>query len=331
MGGESDRRLRMEDRYGRKIEYMRISITDRCNLRCSYCMPEGVEWIPMEEILTYEEIVRVCRQAVTLGIRKFKITGGEPLVRKGCADLIRMIKEIPETEQVTMTTNGVLLGTYLDSLLDAGLDAVNISLDSLNPERYEEITGYDRLGEVLDSVRKASAGGIPVKINSVLQEGLNEEEWEGLLELARENEWKIRFIELMPIGSGKFGTVLSNETLLRKISEKYPGIERDPLSYGNGPAVYYKIPGFVGRAGFISALHGKFCSSCNRIRMTSCGEIKPCLCYRETLTVREALRHQDDESVRKILECAVKEKPKMHCFDKIQEITESRGMEKIGG
>ena len=193
----------VRDSYGRTIEYMRISITDRCNLRCRYCMPDGAKWIPMSEILTYEEIERICREAVQIGITRFKITGGEPLVRKGCADLIRMIRQIPGTEEVTMTTNGVLLGENLEDLLAAGLDAVNISLDTLIPEKYQEITGADELERVRKSIFMAEKSEIRVKINTVLQKGVNDEEWKSLAELAKKNKLDVRFIELMPIGQGR--------------------------------------------------------------------------------------------------------------------------------
>ena len=161
----------MKDLQGRDINYMRISITDRCNLRCKYCMPDGIELLPMSEILTFEEILRVCRQAVELGITRFKITGGEPLVRRGCADLIRKIKKLPGVEQVTMTTNGILLSEYLGELLDAGLDAVNISLDTMNRGRFEEITGFDQLSEVLKSIDAAVDSGLRVKVNVVQMNG----------------------------------------------------------------------------------------------------------------------------------------------------------------
>ena len=182
----------VRDSYGRTIEYMRISITDRCNLRCRYCMPDGAKWIPMSEILTYEEIERICREAVRIGITRFKITGGEPLVRKGCADLIRMIRQIPGTEEVTMTTNGVLLGENLEDLLAAGLDAVNISLDTLIPEKYQEITGADELERVRKSIFMAEKSEIRVKINTVLQKGVNDEEWKSLAELAKKNKLDVR-------------------------------------------------------------------------------------------------------------------------------------------
>ena len=236
----------IKDSYGREINYMRISITDRCNLRCRYCMPDGAEWIPMKEILTYEEITEVCQEAVKLGITRFKITGGEPLVRRGCPEVIRMIKNIPGTELVTLTTNGLLLGEQLEALLSAGLDAVNISLDTLDIKKYEWITGFDKLAVVLSSIEKAVASGIPVKINAVLQKGMNEEEWLPLTELARKLPLSVRFIEMMPIGYGNMSESISNEELKETIRKHYGNLTEDFRIYGNGPAVYYSIEGFQG-------------------------------------------------------------------------------------
>ncbi|MGN0299279.1 MAG: GTP 3',8-cyclase MoaA [Lachnospiraceae bacterium] len=321
----------MKDLHGREIDYMRISITDRCNLRCKYCMPKGVELLPMAELLTFEEIQRVCHEAVSLGITKFKITGGEPLVRRGCVELIRSIKQMDGVEQVTMTTNGILLGRYLPQLTAAGLDGVNISLDTRKERRFEEITGFPQLATVLQSIDMAVQSGIPVKINTVLQSGVNEDEWRNLLELARNLALDVRFIELMPIGFGKKEQMVSNEQLLRQIQAVYPDMVRDERVHGNGPAIYYKIPGFQGSIGLISAIHGVFCASCNRIRMTSTGELKPCLCYQETFSVRAALRKGTPEQVRAILRQAIEEKPERHCFEKQQTITEQKAMVQIGG
>ena len=321
----------VRDSYGRTIEYMRISITDRCNLRCRYCMPDGAKWIPMSEILTYEEIERICREAVRIGITRFKITGGEPLVRKGCADLIRMIRQIPGTEEVTMTTNGVLLGENLEDLLAAGLDAVNISLDTLNRGRFEEITGFDQLPEVLRSIDAAVDSGLRVKVNVVLQQDKNAEEWQKILEFAERRSIDVRFIEMMPIGRGRECTGVSNDELLKKIQEQHPGVCKDDRVHGNGPAVYYHIPGFVGSVGFISAIHGVFCSNCNRIRMTATGDLKPCLCYRDTMSVRDVARYGTDSDIREKLQEAIQMKPKQHCFDVEEDITEQHKMVQIGG
>ena len=324
----------MKDQYGRIIDYMRISITDRCNLRCRYCMPEGVELVPMKNILSYEEIEMVCQAAAKAGIRKFKITGGEPLVRLGCPELIGKIKKIPGVEQVTMTTNGVLLSKYLPELLENGLDAVNISLDTLIPEKYQEITGADELERVRKSIFMAEKSEIRVKINTVLQKGVNDEEWKSLAELAKKNKLDVRFIELMPIGQGRAENGISGAWVLGKLKEAY-GIEGEfyPLEgrFGNGPAVYYQLPGFQGKIGLISALHGKFCDRCNRIRMTSTGKLKACLCYADTISVFEAARHGSEEEIRKCLEQAIRGKPKMHHFEEQNFITEQKNMSQIGG
>ena len=319
----------MKDLCGREINYMRISITDRCNLRCQYCMPDGIELCPMKDILTYEEIVSVCQEAVSLGIHKFKITGGEPLVRRGCADLIRMIYEIPGTEEVTLTTNGVLLEKYLPELWNAGLRSVNISLDTLDQKVYTEITGFPMLDQVLQSLNAAMKMGMHVKTNTILQRGRNESSWKELLILAKDIPVDVRFLELMPIGEGKEGETISNTTLFQKIKEIYPDIKPDERKHGNGPAIYYKIPGFEGSIGFISAIHGVFCDSCNRLRMTSTGELKPCLCYDETISVRDVARCGDSEKIRENIKHAIQIKPKKHCFSEIEKVSEKKKMAQV--
>ena len=322
----------MLDQYGRKIDYLRVSITDRCNLRCRYCMPDGVPLTTMEDILTYEEIETVCRMAAELGIKKIKITGGEPLVRKGCSELIGRLKRIPGIEQVTMTSNGVLLEENLETLVKNGLDAVNISLDSLNAETYRLITGRNQLEKVLQAIRLTVKSGIRVKINAVLQKDSNGGEWEELISLAKEYPIDVRFIEMMPIGFGKQFEPVYNEELLKLLKTKYPEIECDTCVHGNGPAVYYKIPGFKGSIGFISAIHGKFCDQCNRIRLTAQGKLKPCLCYGEGIDLRKALRDdRNEEQVLELLKRTIEKKPKQHCFEVLEEITEEAPMIGIGG
>lgn len=327
----------MKDNYGRSIDYMRISITDRCNLRCKYCMPHGICQVSMDEILSYEEIELICRAAVKIGITKFKITGGEPLVRLGCPALIGRIKKIPGVSQVTLTTNGVLLSHYIDELLENGLDAVNISLDTLDKETYREITGFDELGRVRESIDLAVKKGLPVKINSVLQKGVNEKEWKQLAKLARTKKTDVRFIEMMPIGYGKNRKAVSGEELRKMFEEAYPDMEKDITVHGNGPAVYYKIPGFSGSVGFISAIHGKFCESCNRIRLTSTGELKPCLCYGESVNIKKVLRSQEKsekilvEKLTEVFKETIQKKPKEHCFESAKMITEEKQMVQIGG
>ena len=305
----------MKDQYGRIIDYMRISITDRCNLRCRYCMPEGVELVPMKNILSYEEIEMVCQAAAKAGIRKFKITGGEPLVRLGSPELIGKIKKIPGVEQVTMTTNGVLLSKYLPELLKNGLDAVNISLDTLDRERYQVITGRDELFRVLESVDQAVDAGIPVKINSVLQKGMNEDEFLALARLTLEKKLDVRFIEMMPIGYGKTYKSVPSDEILRQFFEAYPDAYRLEKSLGNGPAVYYSAPGFAGEIGVIGAIHEKFCNTCNRIRLTSEGFLKLCLYSGEGLDLRAMLRGGcSDEEIAEAVTKVIERKPKEHHF-----------------
>ena len=312
---------------------MRISVTDRCNLRCRYCMPDGIERIPMSDLLTYEEIAFVCRQAADLGIGSFRITGGEPLVRKGCVRLVSMLKETPGVRRVTMTTNGVLLGEHLDGLLDAGLDAVNISLDTLDRGQYKVITGMDELDRVLASIRRA-AGKLPVRINCVICREINDDAPGELTTLARDLPVDVRFIEMMPIGAAKGLETVPNASVLARIEEQYGKTTESPGGDGDGPAVYRRADGFTGRIGFISAMHGKFCAACNRLRLTSVGELKPCLCYADTVPLREILRDgaaDKEERIREKIREAVQLKPQAHCFERRENVTEEKEMVRIGG
>ena len=312
---------------------MRISVTDRCNLRCRYCMPDGIERIPMSDLLTYEEIALVCRQAADLGIGSFRITGGEPLVRKGCVRLVSMLKETPGVRRVTMTTNGVLLGEHLNGLLDAGLDAVNISLDTLDRGQYKAITGMDELDRVLASIRRA-AGKLPVRINCVICREINDDAPGELATLARDLPVDVRFIELMPIGAAKGLETVPNASTLARIEEQYGKTTESPGGDGDGPAVYRRADGFTGRIGFISAMHGKFCAACNRLRLTSVGELKPCLCYADTVPLREILRDgaaDKEERIREKIREAVRLKPQAHCFERRENVTEEKEMVRIGG
>ena len=322
----------MLDRYGRVINYLRISVTDRCNLRCCYCMPEGVQDVGMKNILTFEEIWEIVRTGVSLGITHIRITGGEPLVRKGCVNLIRGIREIPGVETITMTTNGVLLGNYAKQLKEAGVDGVNISLDTLDPEEFYKITGKRELQEVLAGIRAAKTAGLPVKLNAVNRKELDPIP---LVRYAQEENLPIRFIEMMPIGYGNMSESISNEELNETIRKHYGNLTEDFRVYGNRPAVYYSIEGFQGNVGFISAMHGKFCNLCNRIRMTSTGDLKPCLCYEQRWALKPALRMENpekrQEEIQNILRKSIENKPQMHCFEDTRQVTESHPMGQIGG
>ena len=330
----------MKDSYGRIIDYMRVSITDRCNLRCRYCMPENLLLNPREELLSYEELLLVCRAAAQEGIRKLKVTGGEPLVRTDCVRLIGKLKQIPGIDQVTLTTNGVELTKYLPELIAAGVDGINISLDTLDRDRYRTITGRDELERVRDSVDAAVRSGIPVKINCVPQGDTDEEEWLELAELAKERPIDVRFIEMMPIGYGRDFSAISNVQIRESLRRRYPELHEDARIHGNGPAQYVRIEGWKGSIGFISAIHEKFCSTCNRIRLTSAGELKPCLCYSCGVDLREILRSGSpvrekavdsipavdamqaegpdiDAQLRAAIRQAIRMKPEQHCFDQL--------------
>lgn len=323
----------MLDRYGRAINYLRISVTDRCNLRCCYCMPEGVQDVGMKNILTFEEIWEIVRTGVSLGITHIRITGGEPLVRKGCVNLIRGIREIPGVETITMTTNGVLLGNYAKQLKEAGVDGVNISLDTLDPEEFFKITGKRELQEVLAGIRAAKTAGLPVKLNAVNRKELDPIP---LVRYAQEENLPIRFIEMMPVGYGKKYVGRSNEEL-RETLEAVCGkaecmTNREELSrMGSGPAVYYQFSDLKVPVGFISAIHGKFCDTCNRVRLTAEGYLKLCLCYDEGEDLRRVLREGEKENLRTIMEQTIFRKPAAHCFEHPAEMTETHEMVKIGG
>lgn len=323
----------MLDRYGRVINYLRISVTDRCNLRCCYCMPEGVQDVGMKNILTFEEIWEIVRTGVSLGITHIRITGGEPLVRKDCVDLIRGIREISGVETITMTTNGVLLGNYGKQLKEVGVDGVNISLDTLNPEEFYKITGKRELQEVLAGIRAAKTAGLPVKLNAVNRKELDPIP---LVRYAQEENLPLRFIEMMPVGYGKKYVGRSNEQL-RETLEAVCGkaecmTNREELSrMGSGPAVYYQFSDLKVPVGFISAIHGKFCDTCNRVRLTAEGYLKLCLCYDEGEDLRRVLREGEKENLRTIMEQTIFRKPAAHCFEHPAEMTETHEMVKIGG
>ena len=324
----------MIDSHGRKIDYMRISITDRCNLRCQYCTPEDISSLGHCEILRFEEILEICQQAVKLGITKFKVTGGEPLVRKGCISFLRNLKALPGVEQVTITTNGVTLRDCIDELEEIGIDGINISLDTLNPKTYEEMTRRNEFSRVWDSILAAQASKIKTKINCVLLKGINDHEFFDLVNLAKEYDLDVRFIEIMPIGYGKGFEGFNKDNLLSLLAQKYPDYEIVEKSRGNGPASYVSIPGFKGCIGFTDAIHGKFCDKCNRIRLTSDGILKLCLYYENGINLKKLLRENaSSEELFAAMEHTIQKKPAEHQFHQIAKegSEELKKMSQIGG
>lgn len=323
----------MKDRYGREIEYMRLSLTDRCNLRCKYCMPCDLPSIPHENILTYEEFLQICQAALALGIDCFKVTGGEPLVRKGCMDFIRTLKNMPGVRQVTLTTNGLLLEKYAGELSEAGVDGINVSLDTLDKSVYRNLTGKDALQEVLEGILSAYRLGLHIKINCVTLKGINEQELFSMVELARMQNIDVRFIEIMPVGFGKEFAGISMDMLRKEIVRRYPRGEIVTRRLGNGPASYYHPEGFAGSIGFIDAIHGKFCDKCNRVRVTSEGYLKTCLYYNHGISLRDILRSGGGMTqLQAQMRAAIWNKPMEHHFGKNdEESQDTRKMSQIGG
>ena len=322
----------MFDSAQRNIHYLRLSITDLCNLRCRYCMPDGVEKLEREAVLTYEEFLRLAALFARCGVDTVRVTGGEPLVRKGVDQLVAGLKSIPGIRKVTMTTNGILLAQQLPALLAAGLDSVNISLDTLRPEVFQSITARDEFEHVMEGIRAALDSGIPVKLNCVPQVGVNEGELEDLAALAESRPLQVRFIEMMPIGFGAGLPSLSCPELLARLARRWPQLR--PVSgaaFGDGPAVYYTAPGWQGSVGFIAAVHGKFCGSCNRVRLTSQGFLRPCLASETGTDLRALLRGgASDEQLLQAIREAVFEKPREHHFED-RSMPATRGMYQIGG
>ncbi len=363
----------MKDQFGREIDYLRISVTDRCSLHCVYCRPGNKETFCLEQdqYLSFDEIELICRQAARLGIRKVRLTGGEPLLRPRLPDLVKRISAIPGIEDIYLTTNGLLLESRLEDLCRAGLSGVNISLDTLDPGRYRQLTGSDLAdgpAVVISAMRASLRAGLRVRVNAVAFDG----GWTEVLKLAEKLPIDVRVIELMPIGAGmqyfqKPQTVRTAEgesapedmqDILLIMKRLYPDMQENRSSYvqkdaqgggrsaaqlissqggTDGPAVCYTVPGYRGRIGVIRAVHGKFCGSCNRIRLTADGRLKGCLCYEPTCGLRDILRREDiskeetASAVNHLLRQVIYEKPAGHCFDTPADITETRFMSSIGG
>jgi GTP 3',8-cyclase len=304
------------DREKRHLNYLRISITDRCNLRCLYCAPDGrIPKLNHKEILSLEEILRVVDVGIQLGIRKVRITGGEPLVRRGVIDLLARLTRIPQLKDVSLTTNAVLLEGNAQRIFDAGIRRMNISLDTLNREKYAHITGYDHFERVWAGIQKAHALGFaPIKINAVAMRGINDDEILDLARLSLEYPFHIRFIEYMPIGNSRSTT--TDQILTPEIQQRISALgELIPLdsSQNDGPARRYRIAGAKGEVGFISALSHHFCSRCNRLRLTADGKLRACLLSDQYISLKAALRSgASDEQLAQRFRQAVKQKAAKH-------------------
>lgn len=320
---------RLTDRFGRNIDYLRVSVTDRCNLRCLYCIPkEGVKLVPGHEILNYEEILRIIKVFSELGIKKIRITGGEPLVRKDVIKLVENIKNLNVIEDLSMTTNGILLCDYARDLKKAGLNRINISLDTLDPERFCDLTGFSQLDNVLLGIRQAVKEELtPVKVNAILLDKKSKSEINEFVRLTVEDPIHVRFLEFMPVAH-RNEQFFFTEDILEEIC---PGMEQ-VFVCGNGPAKYYKLKGAVGTVGFIRPITKKFCSSCNRLRLTSRGMIKSCLHSDVGINLKEPLRRGcSDKTLAELIRTAVQLKPKEHNLSEVPLGTLENSMCQIGG
>ena len=305
----------MADGFGRRIEYLRISVTDKCNLRCVYCMPEeGLPWLRRDEILSYEEIARVVRVMAGVGLRKVRITGGEPLVRRDLAALVRMIRAVPGIADVSLSTNAVLLEEHADELRAAGVDRVNVSLDSLRPERIDAISRRDGSAEAIFRGLAAAerAGFAPIKVNCVVMRGRNDDEVADFAAITRERPWHVRFIEVMPTGDNLGVSadefVSADEMLerVRQIGDLQP--VRGPE--GNGPARYFAFPGAAGTVGVITPMSHNYCDRCNRMRLTADGQLRPCLFGHIQTNLRDPLRR--GEPLEPLIRHTLAIKPERH-------------------
>jgi GTP 3',8-cyclase len=305
----------MIDQFGRQVEYLRISVTDKCNLRCIYCMPmEGLPWLKRDELLSYEEITRVVRTMAEMGLKRVRLTGGEPLVRKGLPDLVRLISAVPQIEDISLTSNAVLLGPMAQELKDAGLNRVNISLDSLKEDRVDAIArrpgAYKGLMEGLEAAERV--GFYPLKINVVLMGGQNDDEIEDLAEITRERPWHVRFIEIMPTGSNLEMSVNNFVSCAEALDRIRSLDELEPVSgpTGNGPATYYRFAGAAGTIGVITPMSHNFCDACNRLRLTADGHLRPCLFGHLQTNLRDPMRSGGD--LRSLIEETLRNKPERH-------------------
>ncbi len=324
----------MQDQFGREIEYMRISLTNNCNLRCSYCMPEkkiaDIHFFPEEQVL------RCVESAVSLDITHFRLTGGEPLCYPGIEKLVCKIKQIKEVASVHLTTNGVLLKEKAEQLKQAGIDSINVSLDTLDEKEYQVLTGGGKLSNVLEGIKKAAELKIPIKINAVLRE---QTDVCALAAFAEQNHVTLRFIEMMPIGFGKILPVKPKSKVLETLQERYGRYERiiqrkadSQEEYGHGPAVYYQFSDLNISIGLIQAIHGKFCDRCNRVRITSEAKLKPCLASAKVIDLRPALEDTENpDKLAELMRQAIFRKPKSHHFEEQNPEKSSETMNQIGG
>ncbi|CAG1769306.1 GTP 3',8-cyclase [uncultured bacterium] len=323
----------LRDQWGRSIEYLRISVTDRCNFRCVYCMPmEGLQWLPKAEILSYEEITEVVRQLAPLGLRRLRITGGEPTIRPDLETLVRQLKAVPGIEDIALSTNGARLPQMARSLREAGLDRVNMSADSLRPERIAAIARRNVGFDPVEAAMAAEAAGLaPIKVNVVVLRGTNDDEVGDFARLTIDRPWHVRFIELMPVGDLRELTwehVVPSEEVLQRISAIGALVPDSGPARGNGPAKYYRLPGAAGTVGVITPMTHTYCGSCNRVRLTADGRLRTCLYGDHEVNLRDPLRR--GEPLEPLFRQALADKPKEHALLQMQ-VGGLRALSQVGG
>ena len=323
----------MKDAFGRSIEYLRISVTDRCNFRCLYCMPEeGLQWLPRSEILSYEEIAAVVSQLAPLGLRRLRLTGGEPTIRPELGALVAMLRAVPGIEDIALSTNGSRFPEHAPRLKAAGLDRVNISADSLQPGRVRDIARRTVTTPPIEALRAAEHAGLsPVKVNVVVMRGINDDEIVDFARLTLEHEWHVRFIELMPVGDMRGATwehVVPSDEILDRLSALGALIPCDGPARGNGPAVYHRYAGAPGTVGVITPMTHTYCESCNRVRLTADGRLRTCLFGDAEVNLRDALRA--GQTLEPLFVRALAEKPREHALLQMK-VGGLKALSQVGG
>jgi len=321
------------DSFGRNIDYLRLSITDRCNLSCLYCSPKEIQWQRKGEILSYEEMVILIDIVASMGVTRIRLTGGEPLLRRDFVPFVEQIKMLGKSLDLSMTTNGILLSGFAEGLLRAGMKRINISLDTLDEEKYERITGSKAHSRVLDGIETALRLGFDsLKVNVVLVKGLNDDEIDSFVHMAESKPLTVRFIEFMPAGLANWdrNRLVPSERILQGLRKRYGHVEQVATD-GGGPALDYRLPGMVGRVGFISSVTEPSCATCNRLRVTAEGKLRPCLFSEIEFDIKTALRASNvEDEVRMVILEALRAKPKGHFHLDSYEQT-GRPMAQIGG
>jgi len=321
------------DQCQRQLNYLRVSITDRCNLRCIYCRtgPTVFQMLQHSDILSYEEILRIIKSAIPLGVNKVRITGGEPLVRRGVFSFLQELTSLSGLEDISFTSNGILLERHIQDIIDTGIHRINISLDTLNPEKYQTITGANRWHQVWNGLIAALEAGLhPIKLNVVAMNGINDDEWSALAQLTQKYPFWVRFIELMPVGQSDLFTRrwVSAETIKKNIENHFGPLITVQRNVHDGPASRFKLDSGLGEIGFIHAISNHFCQTCNRIRLTANGHLRACLLSDKTIDMRTPIRNGcADSDIQDLLMAAVKLKPRSY----VNQNTVADQMVRIGG